>query len=257
MQLHNKTCFIDLDGTLYRGEEIIDGAIAFIDYLNEQNIPYYFLTNNAMRTHYQNAQKLINMGFHGIKEEAFFTSAMASASYVRRHSDAKRAYYIGQDGMKEALLEQGFELNEEVADYVFIGLQSEATYLAYCKAFDLLMKGAKLIGTNGDRRLPHGDGFRIGNGAVVAMFQYASEQEGLIIGKPNQPMMEEALRYAKVKKEDCVIIGDNLETDILFGIQNDVATIFVTTGVHTRLDAIEKDIHATVTIDNLEELCHK
>lgn len=254
MLLQNKTCFIDLDGTMYRGEELIEGAIEFIDELQRHHIPYYFITNNAMRTHAQNADKMLAMGFHNIKGEDFFTSAMAAASYVKRHDGAGRAYYIGQDGMKEALLEQGFLIDELRADHVFIGLDVTATYEQYCKAFTLIQQGARLVGTNADRRLPHGDGYRIGNGAIVAMFQYASEQEGLIVGKPNASMMEEALLFAGVSANECVMIGDNLETDILFGINHHVETIFVTSGVHHEEDAKRMDIHPDHTIHDLREL---
>lgn len=254
ISLKGKTCFIDLDGTLYRGDQLIDGAIDFLAYLQQEKIAYYFITNNAMRTHAQNAQKLRDMGFVNIRDQDFFTSAMASAAYIAHHSTSRSAYYIGQDGMQEALEEQGFVIDEQHADHVFIGLDSHASYQTYCKAFDLLYKGAKLVGTNGDRRLPHGDSFHIGNGAIVAMFAYASEQKPLMIGKPCQPMMEEALRYANIKKEECIMIGDNLETDILFGLENGVETIFVTSGVHTRADAQQKQILADVTIDHLSEL---
>lgn len=254
MSWKDKTCFIDLDGTMYRGDELIDGAIEFIDYLREHKIPYYFITNNAMRTHAQNREKMEQMGFHGIRDEDFFTSAMASAAYAKRYLKGDKAYYIGQEGMREALIEQGFMIDEKQADHVFIGLDVHADYEKYCKAFTLIQNGATLIGTNADRRLPHGDGYRIGNGAVVAMFQYASEAEGLIIGKPNEAMMKEALRFAHIQAKDCVMIGDNLETDILFGIKNQVETIFVTSGVHDEQDAKRMDIHPDIIVHNLKEL---
>ena len=76
-----------------------------------------------------------------------------------------------------------------------------------------------LIGTNPDRRLPHGDYFRIGNGAMVHMLEYCSEQKAWMIGKPHEPMLKEALRYAQIAKEDAVVIGDNLETDVAFGLR--------------------------------------
>ena len=255
ISLKNKTCLIDLDGTIYAGDRLIDGAIEFITYLQKKQIAYYFITNNASRTHKQNAQKLLEMGFSNIREADFFTSAMASAAYIAHHSDKRTAFYIGQDGMHEALTEQGFVINETQADFVFIGLDQSATYESYCKAFNLVEKGAMLVGTNKDRRLPHGDGFRIGNGAVVEMFAYASGQTPLIIGKPYSYMLEEALLYANVKKEDCIIIGDNLETDILFGTANEVETIFVTSGVHKKEDVEALHIQPTYTIDNLIELC--
>lgn len=252
--LQHKACFIDLDGTMYRGDELIDGAIEFITYLQKEGIPFYFLTNNAMRTHSQNKEKMEKMGFPKLQEDQFFTSAMAAASYVRRHRNVHRAFYIGEDGMREALEEQGYEIVDNDAEAVFIGLNVQATYEQYCTAFYHLQKGAILVGTNEDRRLPHGDHFRIGNGAIVHMMEYCSEQQALMIGKPNAPIMEEALAYAGVHKEDCLMIGDNLETDVAFGIRQGMDTIFVTTGVHKEEDCTITDEHLVGIVHNLKEL---
>lgn len=250
----HKTCFIDLDGTMYRGEQLIDGAVEFIDYLLAENIPFYFLTNNAMRTHQQNREKMERLGFHQIRNEHFFTSAMAAASYMKHHDDKRRVFYIGEAGMSEALCEQGFILCEEEVELVFVGLDSHADYNTYCEAFYHLQKGAKLVGTNSDRRLPHKDYFHIGNGAIISMLEYCCEQKAVMIGKPYAPIMEEALRYANIQKEDCLMIGDNLETDVMFGIQHEVDTIFVTTGVHTRDDLKERTMKVMQVVDDLREL---
>lgn len=250
----HKTCFIDLDGTMYRGDQVIEGAIEFIDYLIAENIPFYFLTNNAMRTHKQNREKMEKLGFHNIQDEQFFTSAMAAASYMKHHETKRRAFMIGEEGMSEALLEQGFTLCKEDVELVFVGLDSHAEYETYCEAFYHLQKGAKLIGTNSDRRLPHKEYFHIGNGAIVHMLEYCSEQKAIMIGKPYAPIMEEALRYANVCKDECLMIGDNLETDVMFGLRHDVDTIFVTTGVHTRKDLMERNMNVQLIIDDLREL---
>ena len=101
-----------------------------------------------MRTHAQNREKMEQMGFHGIRDEDFFTSAMASAAYAKRYLKGDKAYYIGQEGMREALIEQGFMIDEKQADHVFIGLDVHADYEKYCKAFTLIQNGATLIGTN-------------------------------------------------------------------------------------------------------------
>ena len=84
--LRDKCCLIDLDGTMYRGDEPIAGAKAFIEALQQQGIPFYFLTNNAMRTHAQNRAKMESFGFTKLKDEQFFTSAMAAASYIAHHT---------------------------------------------------------------------------------------------------------------------------------------------------------------------------
>ena len=140
-----KTYLIDLDGTMYRGTEIIEGAKEFIDYLIAQDHPFCFLTNNAMRTKRQNVEHMKNMGFTGIEEKHFFTSSMAAARYMAKQDASKRkAWMIGQDGLREALMEEGFVLTKDHADYVFIGLDKSASYEDYSEALDVLLQGATL-----------------------------------------------------------------------------------------------------------------
>lgn len=249
-----KTYLIDLDGTMYRGTEIIPGAKEFIDAMIKRNERFVFLTNNAKRTKRQNVEHMEKMGFTGIREEHFFTSSMAAAKYTASRYEGRNAYYIGQDGLKEALLENGFHITEEDVDFVFVGLDMDGTYEKYSKALGFLLKGAELIGTNNDRLLAKPGGFNVGNGSVVALFEYAIGKESPKIGKPYAPILDEALNYFNLKKEDCILLGDNLETDILLGVNNGVETTFVTSGVHTREDVEKMGIHPTNIVDDLREL---
>lgn len=252
-----KTYLIDLDGTMYRGSQIIEGAKEFIDALLKNDESFVFLTNNAKRTKRQNVEHMERMGFTGIREDHFFTSSMAAARYAAAHYEGRNAWYIGQDGLKEALVDAGFTIAEENVDLVFVGLDTEGTYNKYSKALDFLLHGAKLIGTNNDRLLAQPGGFAVGNGSIVAMFEYATGQASPKIGKPHAPILEEALKYFQLRREDAVILGDNLETDILLGVENHVDTIFVTSGVHQREDVEKLNIHPTQTIDDLRELIDK
>ncbi|MGL5978414.1 MAG: HAD-IIA family hydrolase [Erysipelotrichaceae bacterium] len=245
---------IDLDGTLYSGHQRIDGALEFIQYLQETKQAFVFLTNNASRTKKQNVEHLESLGFTGIKEEHFFTSAMAAAQYVAQTYEARRAFYLGMDGLEEALLASGFTLVQEQADFVFVGLDKMGTYSKYSQALENLMSGAILVGTNHDRKLPYNNTYHIGNGAIVTMLEYASGQSSLKIGKPYPTILQMACNYYKVKKEDMVMIGDNLETDILLGVHAEIDTIFVTTGVHTSEDCSRLQILPTRTISTLKEL---
>ena len=249
-----KTYFIDLDGTMYRGSQIIEGAKEFIDTLTKRGERFVFLTNNAKRTKRQNVEHMEQMGFTGIREEHFFTSSMAAARYAAAHYEGRNVWYIGQDGLREALEDNGFTVTEQDVDLVFVGLDNTGTYEKYSKALDFLLKGAKLIGTNNDRLLAQPGGFAVGNGSIVAMFEYASGQVSPKIGKPHAPILEEALKYFQLRAEEAVILGDNLETDILLGVENHVDTIFVTSGVHQREDVEKLQIYPTRTIDDLREL---
>lgn len=119
---------------------------------------------------------------------------------------------------------------------------------------NFLKQGARLIGTNHDRILAQADGFAVGNGSVVAMMEYASGQKSPLIGKPYAPILEEALAYLHVSKEDVILIGDNLETDILLGVQNGVETAFVLGGVHKEVDIARLGIYPDHIYENLSEL---
>lgn len=249
-----KTYVIDLDGTMYRGSQMIPGAKEFIDTLLERGERFVFLTNNAKRTKVQNVEHMVKMGFTGIEKEHFFTSSMAAARYVAGNYKGRNAYYIGQEGLEEALLENNFIITEDHVDFVFVGLDVDGSYEKYSKALSFLINKAQLIGTNNDRLLAKPGGFNVGNGSIVAMFEYAIGKESPRIGKPYAPILEEALNYFNLKKEDCILLGDNLETDILLGVENDVETTFVTSGVHTREDIERLHIYPTRIVDDLREL---
>lgn len=248
-----KTIVLDLDGTMYRGSECIDSAKRFIDRCYKAGIPYVFLTNNSMRTQEENAQHMIDMGYEHIEPSQFFNSAMASTQYVAKNSAQRKAYYIGKNGMKEALEKEGFELVEQDPDFVFVGLNKECTYASYSKALSFLLQGAKLIGTNNDRILAKPGGFEVGNGSIVAMFEYASKQESPKIAKPYRPMLDLCLEHFGLKKEDIILVGDNLETDIALGYNNNVETLLVETGVHQREDIEALKIYPTQVVKNLDD----
>ncbi|MCI5773115.1 MAG: HAD-IIA family hydrolase [Erysipelotrichaceae bacterium] len=253
--MKNKFYMIDLDGTMYLGTKRIKGAKAFINYLLRNDIGFIFLTNNSCRTQVQAANHMLKMGFEDIRPEMFYTSAMAASDYIASTNPNKRKVnYIGEKGMYEALIENNFVIDSNQPDFVFVGLDRQATYQDYSLALRSLVHGARLVGTNDDRILPSEQGENIGNGSVVKMFEYASSQEAIKIGKPHQVMIEQALKYAQVDKEDVIIIGDNLETDIKMGQDAGIETVLVTTGIHNMEDCYRLNIRPTYIVDNLKGL---
>ena len=227
-----KTYLIDLDGTMYRGNSNIAGAKEFIDNCLKNHIPFFFLTNNATRTLRQNVEHMEKLGFKGIEEKHFFTSSMAAARIMRNN---------------------GFEISEE-PQCLFVGLDKLGNYEKYSHALQYLLRGAILVGTNDDRLLAHGDTFHIGNGSIVKMFEYASGQTSMKIGKPHSAFLYEALDYYHLSKEECIIIGDNLETDIALGANEHVETILVLSGVHHEKDIERLKIYPDRIIHRLDEL---
>lgn len=249
-----KTYLIDLDGTIYHGNKLNKNAKEFIEYLQKNNYDFYFFTNNARRTQQENVEHLEKLGIYGIKKEQFFTSAIACASYIAKYSNKRRAYMLGEAGLKEALIKYKFELVENNADYVFVGLDILADYEKYSQALTQILNGAILVGTNIDRRIPNDEGVKVGNGGIVKMLEYCSECESMPMGKPYASYMEMALDYTNKCKEEVIILGDNLETDILCGVNYGVDTILYTQGVHGYKDIEKLNIKPTYIIDDLNEL---
>ena len=234
-----KTYIIDLDGTMYRGNTNIDGAREFIDYLHLKNLPYIFLTNNATRTKKQAKEHMLNLGFKGIKEEDFFTSAMAAAKFIAKNYSEKKCFMLGESGLEEALKEWNFEFIQENPDFVVVGLDRNATYKSYSEALHHILAGAKFIATNPDRLLANNGTFDV---------------EAIKIGKPYQIILDILLEEKNLKKEDLIFIGDNLETDIKLGYDAKIETIMVCSGVHTEKDIDRLKVYPTKVIKNLREL---
>lgn len=252
----DKKCYLlDLDGTMYRGTQIIEGARIFVDYLIEHEMPFLFLTNNSGRTPRQAADHMLKLGYRGILPEHFYTSAMAASdTMIRRFPDKKRAYMIGAEGLREALIHNDYELVEDHADFVFVGLDRNGTYEKYSLALRQLLEGAVLVGTNNDRILLSEAGANCGNGSIVAMMEYASSQQAVKIGKPHPAIVEGVLAHLGMSADQVVIVGDNMETDILCGVNAGIETILVTTGVHSRTQAQEYSFSPSHIIEDLREL---
>lgn len=248
-----KTLLFDLDGTMYRGKEPIEAGIRAIDFCHEHGIPWLFLTNNSMRTPEENVRHMEEMGYRHIRPEQFVNSAMAAAAWAAKQDKPKTAWYVGAQGMKQALLDHGFVITDENPSYVFVGLDKEADYHTYSKALALLLGGAQLVGTNLDRILAKPGGFEVGNGSIVRLFEYATGQTSPEIGKPALPILEAALEHGHLRREDVILVGDNLETDIALGYDNQVQTVFVQSGVHHKADIDRLQIVPDVILNSLDE----
>lgn len=248
------TYLLDLDGTMYHGTKCIESAKIFLDHCIEKGIPFLFLTNNSSRTPQQAAEHMLQMGYTHIEAKHFYTSAMAAADTMAKQDTRRKASFIGELGLEEALLNAGFVIDENQPDFVFIGLNKQASYQDYSMKIRHVLKGATLVGTNNDRILLSESGANVGNGSVVALFEFCTSKEAVKIGKPHTPILEAALNYAQLNKEEVIIIGDNLETDILCGLNGHVQTILVTTGVHQEADVERLKIYPDRIVSNLTEL---
>lgn len=247
-----KGYLIDLDGTMYNGNEPIETARGFVSELERKGIPYVFLTNNATKSQAEAVQKLIAMGVE-TSPENMYTSAMATAAYISTHHRGASAYVIGTSSLKSMLQDAGLTLSEDEADIVIMGLDPDIDYAKLKRAALLIGKGAGFIATNPDRRFPTEEGIVPGNGALQQVLIETTGVEPVIIGKPNEFILEGAMAQLKLEKHEVALIGDNYDTDIMTGINGGIDTIHVDTGVSPAEEVLKKDVLPTHTINNLSE----
>ncbi|HEP2671200.1 TPA: TIGR01457 family HAD-type hydrolase [Streptococcus pyogenes] len=225
-----KGYLIDLDGTIYQGKNRIPAGERFIKRLQERGIPYLLVTNNTTRTP-EMVQSMLANQFHvetGI--ETIYTATMATVDYMNDMNRGKTAYVIGETGLKSAIAAAGYVEELENPAYVVVGLDSQVTYEMLAIATLAIQKGALFIGTNPDLNIPTERGLMPGAGALNALLEAATRVKPVFIGKPNAIIMNKSLEVLGIQRSEAVMVGDNYLTDIMAGIQNDIATILVTTG---------------------------
>lgn len=245
---------IDMDGVVYRGSELIDGAVAFVDLLLKAEFPFIFLTNNSQRTPMDIATRMQRLGFR-IGPEHIFTSALATASYLGRTRPQGTAYVIGEGGLLNALDRVGIAIVDHNPDFVVIGEGRTINLETIEKAVQMVVNGAKLIATNLDPSCPTQDGgVRPGCGAFVKMIEEATGYKAFSPGKPSPVIFREARKRLGLTTSGTIMIGDTMETDILGGNQLGFRTILVLSGGTKRAD-IQKFAYAPdVVLETIAEI---
>ena len=233
-ELRKKRGFIcDMDGVIYHGNRLLPGVKEFVDWLYAEKKNFLFLTNSSERSPKELQQKLKRMGLD-VDESHFYTSALATARFISSQAPGCSAYVIGGAGLIMALHDAGITMNDIDPDYVVIGEGNTYNYENILKAVRLVLKGAKLIGTNSDVTGPAEDGLIPACRAMISPIEMATGQTAYFVGKPNPLMMRTGLRILGVHSEDAVMIGDRMDTDIVAGIETGLSTILVLSGVTER-----------------------
>ena len=163
----------DMDGVIYRGNQIIPGVREFIDWLHSENKKFLFLTNNSCYTPRELQQKLARMGLD-VSEDHFYTSALATAAFLKEQAPGCSVYAIGEAALFNALYDAGITMNDINPDYVVVGEGKTYSFDTITKAANLVRGGAKLIGTNSDISAPIENGIMPACGALVAPIEIAT-----------------------------------------------------------------------------------
>lgn len=245
---------IDMDGVIYRGSELIPGALRFIEMLLEREVPFVFLTNNSQRTHRDVVTKLARMGMI-VEERHVFTCAMATARFLAEQKPGGTAYAIGEGGLLHALHLNGYSIVDHSPDYVVVGEGRTLTLESLELAVQLILDGAKLIATNLDPNCPTKHGTRPGCGAAVAFLETATGAKAFSVGKPSPVMMRAARKQLELATSETIMIGDTMDTDILGGVQMGYHTVLVLSGGTQREDLAKYAFRPDVVVDSIADLC--
>lgn len=229
--LQEKKAFIcDMDGVIYHGNRIIPHVKEFVAWLLENDKKFLFLTNSSERSPRELEQKLSRMGLT-VSEDHFYTSALATASFLSSQCPGGSVYVIGEPGLTYALYEAGFSMNDVSPDYVVFGETRSLNYEKIERAVRLVEKGAKLIGTNTDLTAPAEQGIIPACRALISPIEMTTGRNAYYIGKPNPLMMRHALKRLNCHRAEAAIIGDRMDTDIIAGIESELDTVLVLSGV--------------------------
>jgi 4-nitrophenyl phosphatase len=254
-----------MDGVLWEGDRPLPGLNDFFAALRSRRIPFVLATNNASRTPEQYLTKLAGFGITITRDEVF-SSAQATALYLRDqlaqngwapNGHKPRVFAIGDDGVRQALTEAGFDLcglYELDAEYVVCGMDKGLSWDKLATASLNLRNGARFVGTNPDRSLPTERGLTHGNGAILAALQTATDVAPVVIGKPEPIMYQQAIQRLGVDPADTLAIGDRLDTDILGAIRAGLPSLLVLTGITTAAEVAASDYQPTWVLPSIVEL---
>lgn len=221
---------IDMDGVIYHGNKLLPGVTDFLEWLERSGKKYLFLTNSSERTPKELHEKLKRLGIN-VSEEHFYTSALATASFLSNQKPNGSAYVIGDAGLIHALYSVGYSINNVNPDYVVVGDTHSYNFEKIELAVNLVINGSKLIGTNPDVSGPVEVGITPSTKALIAPIEIASGKKAYYVGKPNPLMMRSALKRLGVKREDAIVIGDRMDTDIRCGLESEIDTLLVLSGI--------------------------
>ncbi|MEN9706776.1 MAG: hypothetical protein RIS31_342 [Actinomycetota bacterium] len=220
----------DMDGVLVHEGVALPGAGDVIKQWQAQGLRFLVLTNNSIYTPRDLAARLRATGLD-VPEESIWTSALATAEFLRSQKPKGSAYVIGEAGMTTALHEVGYIQTDVNPDYVVLGETRNFNFDNLTKAIRLINNGSRFIATNPDATGPSAEGPLPATGSVAALITKATGKEPYIVGKPNPMMFRSAMNKINAHSETTGMIGDRMDTDVVAGIEAGLHTVLVLTGI--------------------------
>ena len=234
MTLQDVKCFLlDMDGTFYLGNNLIDGSLDFIEKVRATGRDFLFLTNNSSHNADFYVKRLHGMGLD-VPREKILTSGEATADKLNQLYPGKRAFVLGNEYLIEEFTQMGVIVDQENPEIVVIGYDTTLDYKKMTRVCDLVRAGLPYIATHPDFNCPTETGFAPDIGAIMAFIEASAfRRPELIVGKPNTGIVEAALRRTGLKTGEMAMVGDRLYTDIETGLRSGMLSILVMSGETT------------------------
>lgn len=254
-KLHPIKCFmLDMDGTFYLGDRLLDGSLDFLEKLNATGRKSLFVTNNSSKSASVYQKKLERMGVKPLNRNVL-TSGHAAASYCRREFAGKKAFLLGNGMLRDELVQLGLDIDNEHPDYVLIAYDTTLDYAKMTAVCDWVRAGLPYIATHPDFNCPTETGFAPDIGSIIAFIEASTgRRPDLILGKPYAGIVEEALRLTGLQKHELAMVGDRLYTDIATGKNFDMLSILVLTGEATLEDVKSTGIEPDLVFERLSAM---
>ena len=249
--------FLDLDGTIYLGGELIPGAIDFLGRCDERGVARYFLSNNSSRSVTQYLKKLQDFGIPAVAEDVLLSTHDLLAWLA--NEKVTETWMIGTDGMGEMLEAAGISTQSTNPQYVVLGYDTELNYEKIATGSIHLHAGVPLVASHPDMVCPSPDGGLPDVGAYLAMLKATTGVDPVhITGKPNAGMILHKIEALGLDPTKCAMVGDRLYTDIAMATRAGCVGVLVLSGEATRQDvaALPKgaEQHPTLIVDSVDEL---
>ncbi len=242
---------LDMDGTFYLSDRLLEGALRFIDVLRQQGKEFLFLTNNSSKHRGQYADKIRRLGLP-LEEDAVLTSGEATALYLRERQPGAALFVVGTPSLEGEFRQHGFRLVDREPQTVVLGFDTTLTYKKLWMLCDFVRAGVPYIATHPDFNCPTETGFMPDVGAMMAFVKAATGREpDLVVGKPNRLIVDVAAMKLRLEVDQLAMIGDRLYTDIALGKSSGIVTVLVLSG-ETKLEDLKgSQFQPDYTFENL------
>lgn len=254
-KLSRVRCFLlDMDGTFYLGDNLIDGSLDFLAALERTGRTARFLTNNSSKSASVYSEKLKKMGVDE-KYRDVISSGHAAAHYCLKHFPGQTCYLLGNPMLREEMRAMGMNLVEDDADYVLVAFDTTLDYAKMCKVCDYIRAGKPYIATHPDYNCPTETGFIPDMGAIMAFIEASTGRKAdIILGKPHRGIVDEALARTGFALSEMAMVGDRLYTDVATGVNHGMTGILVLSGEATMDDVAASDVKPDLIFGRLADM---